>query len=241
MAKPVEHPIILGIVGDSASGKTTLSAGVAQILGEAHCTVICTDDYHRYDRAQRAAAGLSALHPRSRLCGCRVRARPALEYSRGPGPAFAPAAWRRADPEAGLRSSPGDVSAARICAAEGLRHRRRPAWLHHARHARLLRREDLSRSRGGAEKAVEAPSRYGAAWLYAGAGAVSARAAPSAEPDLHPSTAHLCRHRHPLSAIQGRKWLRHPARCPPYPAADAAPSRFHAFIRWLEQCRAAPL
>jgi phosphoribulokinase len=27
--------------------------------------VICTDDYHRYDRAQRAAAGLSALDPRA--------------------------------------------------------------------------------------------------------------------------------------------------------------------------------
>jgi len=65
MPKLVDHPIILGIVGDSASGKTTLSAGVAQILGEAHCTVICTDDYHRYDRAQRAAAGLSALDPRA--------------------------------------------------------------------------------------------------------------------------------------------------------------------------------
>jgi phosphoribulokinase len=65
MPKRVDHPIILGIVGDSASGKTTLSAGVAQILGETHCTVICTDDYHRYDRAQRAAAGLSALDPRA--------------------------------------------------------------------------------------------------------------------------------------------------------------------------------
>jgi phosphoribulokinase len=65
MPKRVDHPIVLGIVGDSASGKTTLSAGVAQILGEAHCTVICTDDYHRYDRAQRAAAGLSALDPRA--------------------------------------------------------------------------------------------------------------------------------------------------------------------------------
>ena len=65
MPKRVDHPIILGIVGDSASGKTTLSAGVAQILGEAHCTVICTDDYHRYDRAQRATAGLSALDPRA--------------------------------------------------------------------------------------------------------------------------------------------------------------------------------
>lgn len=65
MSKRTDHPIILGIVGDSASGKSTLSAGVAQILGEEHCTVICTDDYHRYDRKARAAAGLSALDPRS--------------------------------------------------------------------------------------------------------------------------------------------------------------------------------
>jgi phosphoribulokinase len=65
MPKRVDHPIILGIVGDSASGKTTLSAGIAQILGEEHCTVICTDDYHRYDRNERGASGLSALDPRS--------------------------------------------------------------------------------------------------------------------------------------------------------------------------------
>ncbi len=65
MSKRVEHPIILGIVGDSASGKSTLSAGVAQILGEEHCTVICTDDYHRFNRATRVAAGLSALDPRA--------------------------------------------------------------------------------------------------------------------------------------------------------------------------------
>ncbi len=65
MPKRVDHPIILGIVGDSASGKTTLSAGVAQILGADHCTVICTDDYHRFDRAERAANGLSAIDPRA--------------------------------------------------------------------------------------------------------------------------------------------------------------------------------
>ena len=65
MSKRVDHPIILGIVGDSASGKTTLSAGVAQILGEAHCTVFCTDDYHRLSRRQRNEGGLSALDPRA--------------------------------------------------------------------------------------------------------------------------------------------------------------------------------
>lgn len=58
-----EKPVILGIVGDSAAGKTTLTKGIAQVLGEENVTIICTDDYHRYDRAQRAEKGISALHP----------------------------------------------------------------------------------------------------------------------------------------------------------------------------------
>ena len=57
------RPIILGIVGDSAAGKTTLTRGIAKILGEEDVTIICTDDYHRYDRKQRAEMGISALHP----------------------------------------------------------------------------------------------------------------------------------------------------------------------------------
>lgn len=57
------RPIILGIVGDSAAGKTTLTRGIAQILGEENVTIICTDDYHKYDRIQRAENGISALHP----------------------------------------------------------------------------------------------------------------------------------------------------------------------------------
>lgn len=57
------RPIILGIVGDSAAGKTTLTKGIAQVLGEEDVTVICTDDYHRYDRTQRAKIGITALHP----------------------------------------------------------------------------------------------------------------------------------------------------------------------------------
>jgi phosphoribulokinase len=57
------RPIVLGIVGDSAAGKTTLTKGIAQVLGEENVTIICTDDYHRYDRQQRAEMGISALHP----------------------------------------------------------------------------------------------------------------------------------------------------------------------------------
>ncbi|MFE4106092.1 phosphoribulokinase [Almyronema epifaneia] len=59
----MSRPIILGIVGDSAAGKTTLTRGIAQILGEDQVTAICTDDYHRYDRQQRKEMGISALHP----------------------------------------------------------------------------------------------------------------------------------------------------------------------------------
>lgn len=59
----VSRPIVLGIVGDSAAGKTTLTRGIAQILGEDQVTTICTDDYHKFDRQQRKEKGISALHP----------------------------------------------------------------------------------------------------------------------------------------------------------------------------------
>lgn len=65
MTGRADRPIMLGIVGDSATGKTTLASGVAKILGEDRCTVICTDDYHRYDRTQRKEMGISALDPRA--------------------------------------------------------------------------------------------------------------------------------------------------------------------------------
>ncbi len=61
--KRISRPIILGIVGDSAAGKTTLSAGIAQVLGPDRTVTICTDDYHRFDRKQRAENGISALDP----------------------------------------------------------------------------------------------------------------------------------------------------------------------------------
>jgi phosphoribulokinase len=57
------RPIILGVVGDSAAGKTTLTRGLVRVLGEHAVTHACTDDYHRYDRKQRAELGITPLHP----------------------------------------------------------------------------------------------------------------------------------------------------------------------------------
>ena len=57
------RPIILGVVGDSAAGKTTMTRGLVRVLGEHAVTHACTDDYHRYDRKQRAELGITPLHP----------------------------------------------------------------------------------------------------------------------------------------------------------------------------------
>ncbi|GAA5148348.1 phosphoribulokinase [Pseudonocardia eucalypti] len=57
------RPVMLAIAGDSASGKTTLTAGLVEALGRERCVSLCTDDYHRYDRAERRSLPFTALHP----------------------------------------------------------------------------------------------------------------------------------------------------------------------------------
>jgi phosphoribulokinase len=59
----VQRPLILGVAGDSAAGKTTLVAGVAALLGADRSVTLRLDDYHRYTRAERSARGITALHP----------------------------------------------------------------------------------------------------------------------------------------------------------------------------------
>jgi len=61
--KRITRPIILGIVGDSASGKSTITDGIAGILGSDRVVSICTDDYHKFDRGERAKLGITALAP----------------------------------------------------------------------------------------------------------------------------------------------------------------------------------
>src|SRR6266566_9924430 len=57
------RPVMLGIVGDSGSARTTITRGLVRVLGEDQVTHFCTDDYHRYDRKQRAERDITPLHP----------------------------------------------------------------------------------------------------------------------------------------------------------------------------------
>jgi phosphoribulokinase len=56
-------PVLIGVVGDSGSGKTTLSSRIAEAVGIGRTTLICLDDYHRYDRAERDRRVITALNP----------------------------------------------------------------------------------------------------------------------------------------------------------------------------------
>ena len=58
-----KRPIVLGIVGDSAAGKTTITRGLTRLLGPERVTHVCADDYHKYDRLERARLNITALHP----------------------------------------------------------------------------------------------------------------------------------------------------------------------------------
>lgn len=92
--RQLDRPVILGIVGDSASGKTTLAAGIAAILGRERVVTLCVDDYHKQARDEREKLGLSALDPQNNYMDIMeqhiqlLRAgRPILKpvYDHGPG------------------------------------------------------------------------------------------------------------------------------------------------------------
>ena len=59
----MSRPIVLGVVGDSGAGKTTLTRGLVRVLGPEHAVRLNADDYHRYDRRRRAELGVTPLDP----------------------------------------------------------------------------------------------------------------------------------------------------------------------------------
>jgi phosphoribulokinase len=55
--------LLLGVAGDSASGKTTLTQALRRILGEQWVSAFSMDDYHCMDRRTRREKGITALNP----------------------------------------------------------------------------------------------------------------------------------------------------------------------------------
>ncbi len=107
------RPMMLGIVGDSASGKSTLTRGLARVLGEDRVTHVCTDDYHRFDRAERRRVGITPLDPECNYMDILESHLRELRAAR----AILKPVYRHTD---GTFGPPEYVRSARFCVVEGL-------------------------------------------------------------------------------------------------------------------------
>ncbi|WAC04569.1 MAG: phosphoribulokinase [Methanoregula sp.] len=56
---------IIGVAGDSGSGKTTFTQGIRSIFGDDLVSTITLDDYHSLDRKNRKELGVTPLNPRA--------------------------------------------------------------------------------------------------------------------------------------------------------------------------------
>jgi phosphoribulokinase len=63
------RPVMLGVAGDSAAGKTTLTRGLVAAMGGEGISSFCVDDYHRYDRQERKGLPFTPLHPACNYVG----------------------------------------------------------------------------------------------------------------------------------------------------------------------------
>jgi uridine kinase len=59
------RPLILGIAGDSGSGKDTLSAALAGLFGDHSVASVSGDDYHRFERSSPMWQTVTHLDPRA--------------------------------------------------------------------------------------------------------------------------------------------------------------------------------
>lgn len=63
LLQELKEPIIIGIAGDSGSGKSTYSNGIKRMLGTDIVQTIHMDGYHKENREQRKISGKLPLDP----------------------------------------------------------------------------------------------------------------------------------------------------------------------------------
>ena len=147
------RPIILGVVGDSATGKTTLSRGLVRMLGDNNVTHVAADDYHRYDRRQRAEHGITPLHPDCNYIDIMERHFAELREGR----AILKPVYQH---KHGTFGPPVYTQPHQFTLIEGL------LGYHTRDAARVLRRARVPRAAGGAAAPVEGAARLLAARLH---------------------------------------------------------------------------
>lgn len=64
LLRTADRPLLLGVGGDSGSGKTTYTHGIRRLLGADMVSYVSLDGYHKEDRATRKKTGRLPLDPR---------------------------------------------------------------------------------------------------------------------------------------------------------------------------------
>ena len=136
------RPIVLGVVGDSGAGKTTLTRGLVRVLGDGNVAHLSADDYHRYDRRERRNLGISPLHPDANYLDILTQH---LGHLRRGNPVLKPVY----DHREGTLGRPHYVRPAHYLVVEGL------LELPHRDPAPRARRARVPRPAGGAAPGVE--------------------------------------------------------------------------------------
>jgi len=63
MIRASSYTYVIGVAGDSGSGKTTFSNAITSIFGSDLVSTITLDDYHLYGREERVRLGITPLNP----------------------------------------------------------------------------------------------------------------------------------------------------------------------------------
>src|SRR5262249_8958913 len=205
------RPVMLGIVGDSGSGKTTITRGLVRVLGEDQVTHLCTDDYHRFDRRQRAERNVTPLHPDCNHLDILAQH---LRHLRAKDPIMKPV-YQHTD---GTFAAPDYFIPGRFLVTEGL-------LVLQPRALREVRRPGLPRPAGGAAPPVEGTARPLAPRLPDRPGSRRDRPSRARLRDVHPAAAPQRRPHRLIPTLRGRRsgaprLQAHSARLAPPPRPD---------------------
>jgi hypothetical protein len=105
--------LVLGIAGDSGSGKDTLVTALSELFGRGAVTHVSGDDYHAWDRKRQMWSVLTHLDPAANRL--EEMARDVLQLAAG-----TPVKKRRYDHETGLMSRPQEIRPSDLIIVSGL-------------------------------------------------------------------------------------------------------------------------
>jgi uridine kinase len=111
--KMLYQPCMIGISGDSASGKTTLAASIAAIFGKSETSVVNGDDLHRWERGHEAWNRITHLNPKANLLHLNLLHQLRLKKGK-------PVEREKYDHDSGLFTEPQKIPFNRVIVFEGL-------------------------------------------------------------------------------------------------------------------------